>query len=505
MHDTRVVSKPVTGILRLPNEIILEILQQLTPDAGIFALSTLCKRLHYLCLPIYLAAHGIVAAAELASQDCLTLAPRQLHVLRALGTALFIPSLKRIHCSFSLNSARRGYSPREMDAFLRHIRSLAGFLSILERVDEVTLDFKGCNFWVMSETVDVLQRHTSAISTLLDVILKKQCKVLDVDGGMFAVHPSQFQTVARPPMNKHHTFILGIGRRLGSAFRGNGASSGKPQTNLAAFSIRSSMLLLHPCNSWTMAAINSSSNIVSLSVTHVDIPERSWGEFLSGIHAPTLKYLSLDLSCRLRAATIDGFLGRHPFISTLDLGRDLLLEGDVLSKDRIRHLINLSAPPTYIRFLMAEKHAPTVRHVRVLVKVAPHAPFSAAYLNSALDRCDALRLDSVHLTLVVTVEYASSHWTWFFPDEEPSETTDWTEILRYARALELNATHPSNAFEPLALRWLPSFTALRSVSFSGCLHRHSDAMHFVAHVKQACPEIRSVTLDGETHSTRGFP
>ncbi|KAJ7039588.1 hypothetical protein C8F04DRAFT_295559 [Mycena alexandri] len=500
--DTRVV----TGILRLPNEILLEILQQLdASDPGIFALSTFSKRLHYLALPVYLASHGIVDAPELASQDCLTLAPSQLHVLRALGTALFIPSLKRIHCSFSLSSARRGYSPREMDVFLHHIRSLAGFLSILERVDEVTLDFKGCNFWVISETLDVLERYTSAISTLLNVILEKQCKTLDVEGGMFVVHPSQFQTVARPPMNKHHSFILAVGRRLGSAFMGNGESSGKPQTNLAAFSIRSSMLLLHPCNSWTVAALNSASNIVSLSVTHVDIPERSWDELLSGLHAPTLKHLSLNLSCRLRAATIDEFLGRHPFISTLDLGRDLLLEGDVLSKDHIRHLINLSATPNYVRFLMADKRAPAVPYVRVLVKVAPHAPFNVAHINHALDRCDALRLDSVHLTLVVTVEYASSHWTGFFPDEVPSETADRVDTLRYARALELIATHPSDAFAPLALRWLPSFTALQSVSFSGCLHKHLDAMHFVARVKQACREIRSVTLDGETYSTREFP
>ncbi|KAJ7183152.1 hypothetical protein C8R46DRAFT_1066081 [Mycena filopes] len=501
MDTARREAESPTGILRLPNEIILEIIQQLdSSDAGIFALSTSCKRLHHLALPIYLAGHGILDAPELASRDGLTLLFDGLDILSALRTALFIPSLKRIHCSFSLNSARRGYSSGAMDTFLRHIRSLAGFLSILERVDEVTLDFKDVNFWAVQENVDVLGRYTSALSTLLDVIVEKQCKTLDVDGGLFVVHPSQFRIVAPPMKNKHQSFISGVGRRLGSAFSGNGDSPGQAHIRLATFSIRSTMLLVHP---WTMTTLNAAPNLVSLSITCVDIPTALGDALLSGFHAPSLKHVSLDLTCRFRATTIDRFLGRHPLLSTLDLGWDLLpLEDDVFSKDGVRHLTNLYAPPSYLRFLLTGKRAPALRHVRVLVKVAPHAPFNAENINRALDRCDAIRLDRIHLTLVVTVDHASSHWTGFFPVEDnevPPERAGRVDSLRFARALELVASHPTDAFEALALRFLPSFPSLQSLSFSGCLQRHLDAAHFVTRVKQACPEIQLITLDGEAY------
>ncbi|KAF7356395.1 F-box domain-containing protein [Mycena venus] len=512
------------GILRLPNEILLEVLQLLDPaDPGIFALSTSCRRLHYLVLPIYLAGYGIPDAPTLASQD-LTLLPGQLDVLGALQTALFLSnsSLKHIACSFSLNSARPAYHSRNLDGFFRHIRKLAGFLSILERVDEVTLDFKDLNFWVIGESIGVLESWNSAISALLDVILERHCQTLKVEGGMFMVHPSQFQRKPQALATvKRRSVIYDVGRRIGSAFVGKADAqpifdSGKPQGGLRTFNIHSRVLLLHPCFSWTMAALSASPNLTSLSIIRVEIPERSWDDILTSIHVPTLEYLSIDLRSKIRPAALDQFLARHPLLTTLNLGRDLapLAEGDVASKDCLRNLTNLSASPTYVRFLLADKRvAPAVRNVRLLVKVTSHATFDAASINETLAPCH-VRLDSGHgvqLTLVIMVDYPSSHWAGFFAEEAHDNGSSSApsprrganpDPLRCARALEMVSTRPSNAFEALALRWLPSFPALKALSFSGCLvnaHFDYNALSFVRCVRDACPNVRTVTLDGRVY------
>ncbi|KAJ7231879.1 hypothetical protein B0H12DRAFT_204337 [Mycena haematopus] len=502
------------GILRLPNEILLEVLQRLdSADPGIFALSTSCRRLHFLVLPIYLAAYGITNAPALASNH-INILSNQLDVLLALQTALFIPAVKHVSCSFSLNSARSDYTPRTLDAFFGHIRRLANFLSILERVDEVTLNFKDLNFWVITESPDVLETWDSALSMLLDVVLEKHCKTLKVEGGMFMVHQSQFQRKPKPPIPvplatvNRWSIIHDVGRRIGSAFVGKADSqqifeSGKPRPDLRTFNIHSRVLLLHPCFKWTIATLNSSPNLTSLSIIRVEIPEHTWDHILSSIHVPSLQYLSIDLRSRLRAAALDHFLVRHSRLSTLNLGRDLVLltagEDDVASKDCLHNLKNLSASPTCVRFFVANKSASSVRNIRLLVKVTSHTIFDAASINQEVAPC-CMHLERVHLTLVVMVDYVSSHWTGFFPENSvapprPGEP----DALRCARALEMVSTCPNGAFEALALRWLPSFPALESVTFLRCMTSGLDSLSFVHRLKEVCPDIQVVTLDGKTY------
>ncbi|KAJ7678487.1 hypothetical protein B0H17DRAFT_105286 [Mycena rosella] len=505
---------PDLGLLRLPNEILIDILELLDPaDPGVFALSTLCKRLHYLALPIYLAGHGISDTAELAFQD-LVLGSTQLDVLAALQTSLFIHSLKHISCSFSLNSARREYTPRDMDHFFRHMSRLSAFLSNLQRVEEVTLNLKDVNFWTISENPEILETWSPIVSTLLDCVLEKGCKALNVEGGMFIVHPSQFQPKLGPrTVVKRRSAIFDVGHRIGSAFLGRSnireiadpgkTELGKTAAALETFNIHSRMLLLPPCSTWTMSALKTSPNLTSLSIMRVDIPERSWDEILSSIHVPALEDLTFDLRCKIRAAAFDQFLARHPLIKTLSLGRDLiaLAEGDVASKDCLANLRHLSATPTYVRFLMTDKRAPAVQTLRLVVKVASNAIFKTAAINCILVPCHP-RIERVHLTLVVIVDHVSSHWAEFFQDsEEPGENIVPQEknSLQHARALELVATSASDAFEALALRLLPLFPALQSLSASGCSNNSLNAPSFVSRVKEACPELQRVTLDGRIY------
>ncbi|KAF8216771.1 hypothetical protein K438DRAFT_1797810 [Mycena galopus ATCC 62051] len=498
---------PAVGILRLPNELLFEVLQLLDPaDPGIFALSTSCRRLHFLALPIYLSAYEINDAPALGSKD-LTLLPSQLDVLGALQTALFIPAVKHLSCSFSLNSARPAYTSRNLHTFFGQIRRLAGFLSILQWVDEVTLNFQDLNFWVMGESLDVLETWDSAFSLLLNVILEKQCKSLKVKGGMFMTHQSQLQRTPKPLATVHRwSAVHDVGRRIGSAFAGKADSPQisdsseprEPRRGLTAFNIHSRLLLMQPCYTWTISALNTSTNLTSLSITRVEIPENNWDHILSSICVPTLEYFSMDLRSKIQSSVLDQFVVRHSALTTLNLGRDLVLltGSDVASKDCLPRLINLCASPEYVRFLMAEKRAPIVRDVRLEVTVTSHRYFNAASINKILAPRQR-RLERVHLTLVVVIDYVSSHWTGFFPVASPKEGAP--DVLRCVRALEMLSTSLNEEFESLALRWLPSFPALESVTFSRCMTWRLDPLSFVRQLKEVCPEIQLVTLDSKTY------
>ncbi|KAJ7307094.1 hypothetical protein DFH08DRAFT_1088734 [Mycena albidolilacea] len=491
----------------LPTEILLEVLELLDPaDPGIFALSTSCRRLHFLALPIYLAAHGITDAQALASKD-LVLVPDQLDVLRALQTALFIPAVKHVSCSFSLNSARPGYTSRNMDVFFRQIRSLASFLSILERVDRITLDFRDLNFWVIRESLEVLEAWDSVLSTLLDVVLQKHCRTLKVEGGMFIAHPSQLKGKPKSQATVDRWSVVhDVGRRIGSAFVPKAGArqisdSGKPDPDLRTFIIHSRVLLLPPCYKWTIAALNTSPRLTSLSIVRVEIPENNWEDILSNIHVPSLKYFAFELRTTIKTEALDQFFLRHSLLTTLNLGRDLFMSSTLpgeASRDCLPSLINFSASPEHVSCFLTDKDAPSVRNVRLQVKVTSHAVFNAEKINKTLARCHA-RLEPVHLTLVVMIEYVSSHWTGFFPEDSIVRTKKGVpDALRCSRALEMTSTCPSNAFEAVVLRWLFSFPALESIAFSRCFTR-LDALPFVRRVKMVCNKVQTVTLDGTTY------
>ncbi|KAF7356412.1 hypothetical protein MVEN_00974000 [Mycena venus] len=330
------------GILRLPNEILIQILQFHPADSGIFALSTSCRRLHYLALPVYLAAHGIPDTSALASQD-LVLLPNQLDtVLVALQTALFIPSLKLKHisCAFALDSASIQYSfipiRTRRDLFFRHLRRLAGFLSKLEQVDEVTLDFRDVGFALFSQGLGALDTWDSIISALLDASLETGCKTFTVEGGMFLVHSSQFQRNSSSfrtavVIKRRSSLMSDLGRRIASAFVrrpdtiqrgiGSGDSESQPQPGgLRTFNIHSNVLLLRPCYSWTMATLRASPNLVSLSIVCADIPRRNGDDILANIHAPGLKYFVMDLDCQVSEAALDQFRARHRHIGPSSFG-----------------------------------------------------------------------------------------------------------------------------------------------------------------------------------------
>ncbi|KAF7316436.1 hypothetical protein MIND_00162600 [Mycena indigotica] len=493
-----------------PTEILLEIFQYLDPkDPGLFAVSTCNRRLHYLALPVHLAAYDV--PLDLTSKE-LILRHEQLEVLPGLQSALFIRRLSRLSCSFALNSARREYKVEDRDVFFRRIKTLAKFISRLEGLNEVTLSFQDLNFWVVEESLGVLEAWGSAITALLDAVLSSRCKKLSVVGGIFIVHASQFPrwNTATQNIGRRTTVMSDITRKLASHLTLTKHDTHRTidagQSQLEILNLHSRLLLLHPVYSWTLAAFKATTpNLTSLSISHVDIPESSWDDVMPSIHVPALQTLELHLKCKIQLLPFIQFLLRHPLIHTLSLGRELLpSEEAVAPRDCLSQLVSLSAPPPFVHFLLAERRISSIFSLRVLANVTSSTPYNVAGINKELACCVAgLEQDLIRMTLAIYVDYNASHWTGFFPDEENSDLyrarfrglqRPLVDAIQYAQTLEFESTCPSDGFEDLALRWLPP--RLRDVSFTKCLKSNADIQSFVSRIEEARPTIRSISVDG---------
>ncbi|KAJ6595127.1 hypothetical protein DFH09DRAFT_159014 [Mycena vulgaris] len=87
-----------TGILDLPTEILVDILENPTfPIDTLYALASLSRRLHFIALPIYFSRHGMPSTPN---SVVITMRMNRKDLLSALQIALFIPQIDSITCIF---------------------------------------------------------------------------------------------------------------------------------------------------------------------------------------------------------------------------------------------------------------------------------------------------------------------------------------------------------------------------------------------------------------------
>jgi hypothetical protein len=91
------------GLLDIPDELLLCIFVNLTADE-LLTLAVLCRRLHYISLPLYFNRHGLVDPQDqdefsLKTWEAIHVRPQDWALVRALRLALFIKSLKHFLCA----------------------------------------------------------------------------------------------------------------------------------------------------------------------------------------------------------------------------------------------------------------------------------------------------------------------------------------------------------------------------------------------------------------------
>ncbi|KAJ7856330.1 hypothetical protein B0H13DRAFT_2078914 [Mycena leptocephala] len=255
-----------TGILDLPTEILVKILEDyMVPNNTLYALGVLCRRLHFISLPIYFSRHGITATSKSLDIDMRT--DRRV-LLAVLLMALFTPPIENITCIFPHPDCTSIFP------ILLHLKRLQDYITRLPAVKHVTLQLDERGSMCLSVGDDSsLQAWTSHLEGLLNCIVRKKCTRLSIMyGAQFirAYEPvpvaawqgrlkaltSIFSKLFSPRRSETHQF-----RRVPSQGRKGTEmtlpSSAYQSCELTSLEIYSPILVLPPGLLWTLTALRN--------------------------------------------------------------------------------------------------------------------------------------------------------------------------------------------------------------------------------------------------------
>ncbi|KAJ7832780.1 hypothetical protein B0H14DRAFT_2802551 [Mycena olivaceomarginata] len=288
--------------VELPTEVLLLVFDPL--DYELFSLAILCRRLHFLALPIFLERHSIPDPCDTTHLH-LGWMPSSDVIVRALTVALFIPSIKHLSCV--LLDSTYAY-PRVVN-----IRRLTRLVRRLETVQTLSLNFLPSYYPVERFPQPRYSEHRlwqstySALRDLLDVVGSRPCTSLTIVGcpvrGIFPGTPPS------PPPSIHSVTTLSLDVCAGAA----------------------------PYRAWIYAALKCSP-VSSLKLANL-------GDG-AGLDFPlTLTSLSIDGTDSSRSDVLN-YLARHPLLKTVTLALDLAMYDHSLDLPTpcLANLVLLTAP-----------------------------------------------------------------------------------------------------------------------------------------------------------------
>jgi hypothetical protein len=497
----------IVGILDLPNEIIIFILEDLEDDE-LFSLALLSRQLHHLALPIYLSRNGI---SSRPNSQLLLFDDRSNSILKALNTALFRPSINSLLCTLP-------YHKRPDDLFRQ-------ILMIYRLVGKVTLQEASINFdevnsakeeTVMSRFFEdiedpdhgLVQYFGRELAVMMELILASGCHSFTIShSGTYS--PPSNETTAAILANFHGLqSIKKKVKKLLQPFSSVFPSLYPTATNaLKTFNLHSP-IAIHPhlCR-WTINTLNNS-NLTSLSISQNRSTKSSvWSLVLPCITIPSLSHLSIDL-CSIKTGDLFKFLRRHPLIQNLFLGRNILSPNpsQTLIKNALKHVSQLTAHPKWLVHLLTPQDCfPSLSCIRILWRIQNKQHFSFVMLNGLLEPI-ARRLGSIEeLHLVLSFGSISSDWMVPSSRTSPSSIMDLRDDgssnsppLTCVTHLEL---HIGTYSLPLAVttrlpKWLAEFPVLASFKMMTMAEAgpfcDSEKDYFIRSVLASCPKLRDV-------------
>ncbi|KAJ6462388.1 hypothetical protein C8R47DRAFT_1158463 [Mycena vitilis] len=325
----------ISGFLLLPTEVLLMIFDPLLDD--LLSLSLLCRRLHFLALPLFLKRNSVTHASETTRVDMSTM--RGTVVVRALTVALFVPSIEHLICVFP-----SAYIYRCVD----NIRRVARLIKRLTRLEKLSLDFAP-NICLDNHMWDVYsagrQWHAcyGALRALLNAVEDRSCPSLSILG-FPALVASASPTPAPLPAK-----ICSI-------------------TDLSIDMDRSM-----PFSSWIFQAVRHSP-VASLELTMARDTRVDDVVAFPG----TLAALSLAGEYAPRAWVIE-YLVKHPCLKTVSLACGLSRHARVAGfpdpnrrQLRLAHLVDLTTPISFLpHFLSADDPLPALEHLKLFLDDLP--------------------------------------------------------------------------------------------------------------------------------------
>ncbi|KAF7316278.1 F-box domain-containing protein [Mycena indigotica] len=325
-------------LLSLPNELLLDVFSHFEDPHLLFTLSTLCKRLHLLALPLYLSQIGVYES--LSPGVCnITIGQHRTEALAALQTALFLDAVQTLSCTL----------PHAMQLG-QDVKRLARVCAALTSVNSATLHVNPRKF------LDDSSGDLNPLSFVdcLNSLLEKSCSSLTVKSfrDRWTDHKSRPMRRAQQPS-----------RVLSAAALSPAAMRAK---SLSTFNIHSEILVFPHVRAWTIDVLNSFP-IRALSISApFQIEEIT--DILAVTEIPTLLTLALHES-RITPAQLHAFLARHPQITHLRLEKLIVPPlHERLPSRALESIVTLTAGPTHVAYLLhALNRLPsTLQCIRIL-------------------------------------------------------------------------------------------------------------------------------------------
>ncbi|KAJ7128126.1 hypothetical protein C8R43DRAFT_1027320 [Mycena crocata] len=370
------------SLLSLPNEILLVVFSHLDDPYPLYPLSTLCRRLHFLALPIYLTRMGILCdcpSGESSSTEACNISIRaeKAGALAALQTCLFLNNVQTLSCSFANSFA----NPQSQIAELARFNRLC---SILSSIETVNLQIPPHNDYPEGSQEIYFKNLVQALNT----VLEKSCISLAVDATVGDAVSRISKRHRQAPSLEFFTSSISLSP---VALR---------RGTLSTFRLHSEVLFTPYCRPWTLDVLNSFP-LTSISIDAPFVPTEVLDALLSETDIPTLSEVSI-LNCRIKPARMHLFLSRHTSVTWLHLGNAFVPSfEEQLPSGYLPRLTSLSATAAQVAYLLhAMDNTSALRTVRVLSHMTRlDLIFTDTSLHSVASRLGT----PVSLTLVLPV------------------------------------------------------------------------------------------------------
>ncbi|KAJ6621526.1 hypothetical protein B0H10DRAFT_2017661 [Mycena sp. CBHHK59/15] len=441
------VASALPGFADLPADVLLLIFDFLHLE--LFHLSLLCRRLHFIALPIFLARTN----AET--------------VLTALTVSLFVPSIKHLECVFP--------DPPHLYMHLDRIRLVTRLVNKLMTVEKVSLSFTFNTYQLRNvgqEYKEQLMWKTchSALEDLLAAVTSKSCTSLIFHG--FPVPVGATYVAAPPSLCNPSISILSLDVDYPGSY-----------------------------SSWILEALKTCP-IISLDLTITGATSQQ--DVVCFL--PSVANLSLHGSLAPRGQILD-LLHKHPDVKTLNLAGELsihntagnpLIEGPHLE---FNNLVTLAAPPSYISyFLMFCAPFPRLENLRIILDDVINVGWDlASTIERVIERYPSMP--------VLTVEVMELRDRAAITDSVNSISSlggKWRHASRYITRLII--TYRSWWFSPMAtglivpqqlLSWLTLFAGPREIHIRVSDLQPSESLFgFATSIGIALPSVQVVYVNG---------
>ncbi|KAJ7216284.1 hypothetical protein B0H12DRAFT_1154174 [Mycena haematopus] len=506
------MAEPAT-LLSLPNEVLIIIFENPRfPVDYLAILAVLCRRLHFVALPIYFARCGMPSPTKSA---VIHLAKDGQDVLAALNMALFITSMEDIKVFFPHPSCT------SVLPLLRHLWRFHKFISRFPSVNRVILQLDARNSMCNSTGDDkALRAWSSTLGGLLNCLVEKRCTEVTVKYGGYL---TRSYTLAAGPTKRVRKIVKAIQRLFLSRAAMEGRNwdfhrsreQGRERaltsipakvsrsSTLTSLHIQSAILIMPPCLSWTLSALRHCP-ITSLSLYQISLEKEIWIAALPLIAraAPNLTDLSLSELDSISAVEILGFCSRFPRLAALNIGYNEERQGmpTRCTKGRIpqfRNLTSLVAPPDFIQYIMRPRPSlPKLVSLCIVFHGKTHLSTIVAQLS---DICELMAARSLSPSLSLSLSLYSNITVNAFSTLSHDVTK---YLIRVASlTLEIFPTNPDDI-----AHWVHLFPSAQHVSLTlKCAAPDAYEGRLVQALSQERGCLRTIVVDGTKHVLDDLP